>query len=76
MRRLLLVICFAGLALTGIAQDDAEIPFQLPQEPPNTEEGQLVEWEGWSFRWQFRDIEGLMLNNQDATRFAIEMDPG
>ena len=45
------------------SQDEAEPFFQLPQEPPDPKAGQLVEWEGWSFRWQFRDIEGLMIND-------------
>jgi len=36
---------------------------QVMQAPPDVRAGQLVEWEGWSFRWQFRDIEGLMLND-------------
>ncbi len=34
-----------------------------PQTPPDPKAGQLIEWEGWSFRWQFRDIEGLMLTD-------------
>ncbi len=25
--------------------------------------GQLIEWEAWQFRWQFRDIEGLVLTD-------------
>ncbi len=33
------------------------------QAPPDPKAGQLIEWEGWSFRWQFRDIEGLMLTD-------------
>ena len=33
------------------------------QPPPDPKSGQLIEWEGWSFRWQFRDIEGLMLTD-------------
>ena len=45
------------------AQDEADIAFQLPQDPPDPKAGQLLEWEGWSFRWQFRDIEGLMLSD-------------
>ena len=63
MRVLLLMINCLGLALTAWAQDEADIPFQLPQEAPDTQAGELVEWEGWSFRWQFRDIEGLILND-------------
>lgn len=39
-------------------------PTQVPaQPPPDPKAGQLIEWEGWSFRWQFRDIEGLMLTD-------------
>ncbi len=55
----------AGLLLwsTGKSQDGNDAPFQLPQDPPDYTAGQIVEWEGWSFRWQFRDIEGLMLND-------------
>ncbi len=33
------------------------------QGPPNPLEGTLVEWEGWKFRWQFREIEGLILTD-------------
>ena len=43
--------------------DEPATKFELPQEPPDTSAGELVEWEGWSFRWQFRNIEGLMLND-------------
>ncbi len=68
MRTLWICIFLVGWATTGWAtigwaQDELDAPFQLPQEPPNTDIGQLVQWEGWSFRWQFRDIEGLMLND-------------
>ena len=45
------------------SQDEAEIAFQMPQDPPDPNAGQLLEWECWSFRWQFRDIEGLMLSD-------------
>lgn len=50
------LVCFSNEARS---QDE----FQLAQDPPNPKAGQLIEWEGWSFRWQFRDIEGLMLGD-------------
>ena len=62
---ILFVLCIAGMLFESncIAQDEPEVPFRPPQQPPDMQAGQLVEWEGWSFRWQFRDIEGLMLND-------------
>ena len=33
------------------------------QKPPHQTEGHEVEWEGWKFNWQFREIEGLVLTN-------------
>ena len=45
------------------SQDKAEIVFQRTQDPADPKSGQLLEWEGWSFRWQIRDIEGLMLSD-------------
>ncbi len=30
---------------------------------PSYEAGTMIEWEGWRFRWQFRDIEGLVLTD-------------
>ena len=56
-------VCCMFVSGEGRSQDNADALFQLPQEPPDCKAGQLVEWEGWSFRWQFRDIEGLMLND-------------
>lgn len=45
------------------AQPPAKPKPSKPQAPPDPKAGQLIEWEGWSFRWQFRDIEGLMLTD-------------
>ncbi len=57
------VACGTRLVISQEELDQANAPFQPTQEPPDTLAGNLVEWEGWSFRWQFRDIEGLMINN-------------
>ena len=69
--RAIQVFAYCVVALTMLVyfrndartQDKADIAFQLPQDPPDPKAGQLLEWEGWSFRWQFRDIEGLMLSD-------------
>ncbi len=47
-----------GLGQVAIAAEPPRL-----QPPPDPKAGQLIEWEGWSFRWQFRDIEGLMLTD-------------
>ena len=49
--------------LFALAQSTASAQPARPQPPPDPKAGQLIEWEGWSFRWQFRDIEGLMLTD-------------
>jgi len=46
-----------------VAQDTGEIVRVPTQGPLEAAQGQLVRWEGWTFRWQFRDIEGLMLTD-------------
>lgn len=33
------------------------------QQPPHLVEGHDVEWEGWKFKWQVREIEGLVLTD-------------
>lgn len=33
------------------------------QSPPHQTKGHKVEWEGWKFNWQFREIEGLVLTD-------------
>jgi primary-amine oxidase len=33
------------------------------QAPPIETEGNRIAWEGWTFNWQFRDIEGLVLTD-------------
>ncbi len=33
------------------------------QDPPSKVAGHKVEWEGWDFEWQFREIEGLVLKD-------------
>lgn len=33
------------------------------QPPPDPHKGHLVQWEGWSFRWSVRKIEGLVLTD-------------
>ncbi len=50
------------VSATTIAQEAKPIPLPT-QGPPNPLEGTLVEWEGWKFRWQFREIEGLILTD-------------
>ena len=47
-----------GLGQVAIAAEPPRL-----QPPPDPKAGQLIEWEGWSFRWQFRDVEGLMLTD-------------
>lgn len=42
---------------------DGNAPIVPPQPPPDSQAGQFIEWEDWSFRWQFRDIEGLVLTD-------------
>lgn len=69
-RSILLLIALVFLAPSVSAQ---ETPPAAPtetkktplpsQDPPNPLEGTLVEWEGWKFRWQFREIEGLILTD-------------
>ena len=65
-------LAFLLLSLTWLstchAQESTATPSPkpkktVPQPPPDPKAGQLIEWEGWSFRWQFRDIEGLMLTD-------------
>ena len=34
-----------------------------PEPPPDPKAGQRVEWEGWSFRWSVRKMEGLVLTD-------------
>ncbi len=31
--------------------------------PPIETDGQTIRWEGWTFNWQYRNIEGLVLTN-------------
>ena len=33
------------------------------QDPPHLIGGHEVEWEGWKFEWQYREIEGLVLKD-------------
>jgi primary-amine oxidase len=33
------------------------------ENPPDPNRGRLVEWEGWSFRWSVRKIEGLVITD-------------
>ncbi len=42
------------------AKPEKKEPTQGPIDP---KAGTAMEWEGWSFRWQVRDIEGLMLSD-------------
>lgn len=59
--KLFMISCFVlqlGFAQVAWAQDATK-----QQPPPDPKAGALIEWEGWSFRWQFRDIEGLMLTD-------------
>ena len=61
-----LLSCLAvqlGFALNSIVAQPLQTAVPQPQPPPDPKAGQLIEWEGWSFRWQFRDIEGLMLTD-------------
>lgn len=55
--------CGASFVMSQEEIEETNAPYQPPQEPPDPLTGNLVEWEGWSFRWQFRDIEGLMIND-------------
>jgi primary-amine oxidase len=36
---------------------------QKKEAPPVVEDGRKVEWEGWSFSWSLRRVEGLVLEN-------------
>lgn len=45
------------------AADATKSQMAITQGPPDVKGGQFMEWEGWTFRWQFRDIEGLMLTD-------------
>ncbi len=65
MRVWILLICSLACC-TAQPACDQEFPnmkFVATQGPPDPSQGQLIQWEGWSFRWQFRDIEGLMLTD-------------
>lgn len=65
MRLWILLICSLSCftAAHGSTQELSDMEFPPTQGPPDPSQGQLVQWEGWSFRWQFRDIEGLMLTD-------------
>ena len=65
MRLWILLICSLSCftAAHGSTQELSDMEFPPPQGPPDPSQGQLIQWEGWSFRWQFRDIEGLMLTD-------------
>lgn len=60
----LLFIARADAQDSSARKSDEGKQIPLPsQAPPNPLEGTLVEWEGWKFRWQFREIEGLILTD-------------
>ena len=73
----LLIFCSANLqGLHAAIQTDTNQPQQAKKEPvltsknkadlqkpPPQTEGHAVEWEGWKFNWQFREIEGLVLTD-------------
>ncbi len=64
-RGCILVSIFASsVAHVAVAADPpVALKANAQQPPPDPKAGQLIVWEGWSFRWQFRDIEGLMLTD-------------
>lgn len=39
------------------------LPAWSQEPPPDFKAGQKVDWEGWSFRWQMRQREGLVLTD-------------
>lgn len=47
----------------AIATATAQKRFEPTQPPPRVQDGYLMTWEDWSFRWDFRDIEGLVLHD-------------
>ncbi len=52
---LAICVCCANPSFSG--------PSGSSQAGIDPDAGQQVNWEGWSFKWQFRDIEGLVLTN-------------
>jgi primary-amine oxidase len=60
---LLLLTC--SLAFPKAQSQDAikSPPTQPSQGPIDEHFGNAIEWEGWKFRWQFRDVEGLVLTD-------------
>lgn len=65
MRKFVLFFCisFFGWVAPCLSQEAEVEEIKPTQGPPDPLEGQLIKWEGWTFRWQFRDIEGLMLTD-------------
>ncbi|MEQ1827153.1 MAG: hypothetical protein ABL921_14455 [Pirellula sp.] len=56
------VLCLASHVC--LAQEQPNVKTTVPsQGPPDPLQGTMVQWEGWSFRWQFRDVEGLILTD-------------
>lgn len=59
----LLVGLSVAASIPSAAQEPAAKTTVPTQGPPDPKSGQLIQWEGWSFRWQFREVEGLMLTD-------------
>jgi primary-amine oxidase len=57
---LLFAICLCCSSLTAQDQPATTTASQTGIDP---DVGQQVNWEEWSFKWQFRDIEGLVLTD-------------